>query len=101
MSQKLIDGKRLDINRLKVGTIVSLGEPLYYRGGYIAFPASKGGWKVFKLKKGENIDTVWLRGYKLHNSSLNPRNKSVSPTYRGEIVALIDTHTKVVIGINH
>lgn len=100
MSQKLIDGKRLDINRLKIGKIVSLGETLT-EYGHIRFRPSKGGWKVLKMKKGENIHTVWLRGYKLHNSSLNPRNKSISPTYKGEIVALIDAITNNVIGINY
>ena len=79
MSQKLIDGKRLDINRLKVDKIVSLGETLT-KYGYIKFRPSKGGWKVFKINKGKTIHTVWLRGYRLHNSSLNPRNKSISPT---------------------
>lgn len=100
MSQKLIDGKRLDINRLKVGKIVSLGETLT-EYGHIRFRSSKGGWKVLKLKKGEHIHTVWLRGYKLHNSSLNSRNKSISPVFYGEIVALIDAYTNNVIGINY
>lgn len=100
MSQKLIDGKKLDINRLKIGTIVSLGEALT-RYGHICFLPSKGGWKVLKLEKGEHIHTVWLRGYKLHNSSLNPRNKSISPVYYGEIVALVDAKTDKVIGINY
>lgn len=100
MSQKLIDGKRLDINRLRVGKIVSLGEALT-EYGHIQFQPSKGGWKVLKLKRGEHIHTVWLRGYKLHNSSLNPRNKSISPVFYGEIVALIDAKSDKVIGINH
>lgn len=100
MSQKLIDGKRLDINHLKVGKIVSLGEALT-EYGHIRFQPSKGGWKVLKLKRGEHIHTVWLRGYKLHNSSLNPRNKSISPVFYGEIVALIDAKSDKVIGINY